>query len=129
MISIKEIRFHEENRYFRHLHTPYLVEFPPGPPAVGEEPVREINTKREQTGDLQLLSSTDCAKDRLQATTIGMTGNALIRRLWLQNPTLWIYQKLPDGRQLKVKVMFSRQFVHYWKQRSNLKKQVDLLDG
>ena len=57
--------FHEENRYFRHSDTDLLVEFPPGPLGVGEEPVKQIDKLQTKTGTLRLISPTDCVKDRL----------------------------------------------------------------
>ena len=57
--------FHEENRYFRHPDTTFLVEFPPGPLGVGEEPVKQIDEMKTSTGVLRLISPTDCVKDRL----------------------------------------------------------------
>ena len=35
-----EIGFYEEGRYFRHSDSQFFVEFPPGPLAIGEEPVK-----------------------------------------------------------------------------------------
>lgn len=57
--------FHEENRYFRHPDTHLLVEFPPGPLGVGEEPVKQIDEIQTGTGVLRIISPTDCVKDRL----------------------------------------------------------------
>jgi hypothetical protein len=57
--------FSEENRYFRHPDTKLLVEFPPGPLGVGEEPVKQIDEIATQTGVVRIISPTDCVKDRL----------------------------------------------------------------
>jgi hypothetical protein len=57
--------FREHNRYFRHADTQLIVEFPPGPLGVGEEPVKEIKEIRTETGKLRIISPTDCVKDRL----------------------------------------------------------------
>jgi len=50
-----------------HPDTPYIIEFPPGPLSVGAEPVRQIQELDYSTGRLELLSPTDCVKDRLAA--------------------------------------------------------------
>ncbi len=62
---MKSLGFHEENRYFRHPETDLLVEFPPGPLGVGEEPVKQIDEIRTGVGVLRVISPTDCVKDRL----------------------------------------------------------------
>jgi len=65
--ALAEISFTEENRYFINPQTPFFVEFPSGPLAIGDEPPSEISTLRFSTGNLRLLSPTDCVKDRLAA--------------------------------------------------------------
>jgi len=57
--------FSERGRHFTHPESDFLVEFPKGPPSVGEEPVKEIRERREATGILKITSPTDCVKDRL----------------------------------------------------------------
>jgi hypothetical protein len=59
--------FYEEGRYFRHRESQFFVEFPPGPLAIGEEPVKRIIEKKLSTGTLKIISPTDCVKDRLAA--------------------------------------------------------------
>jgi hypothetical protein len=61
------IGFGEKNRYFIHPGTNHIVEFPPGPLSVGEEPVKRINEMKFSTGILRIISATDCVKDRLAA--------------------------------------------------------------
>lgn len=65
--ALAEINFTEKNRYFVNPHTPFFIEFPSGPLAIGEEPPSEVSTLRFATGNLRLLSPTDCVKDRLAA--------------------------------------------------------------
>jgi hypothetical protein len=65
--AMKEIGFSEKNRYFIHPDTKHIVEFPPGPLSVGEEPVRRIDEIKFSTGILRVISPTDCVKDRLAA--------------------------------------------------------------
>ena len=43
MNALSQIGFYEENRYFKHKDSKYFIEFPKGPLAVGQEPVREPN--------------------------------------------------------------------------------------
>ena len=63
--AMSELGFAEDGRYFKHSDTDLFIEFPAGPPAVGEEPVKEICERVESTGTLKILSPTDCVKDRL----------------------------------------------------------------
>ena len=65
--ALEEIGFKENHRYFQHPETRLFLEFPPGPLAVGREPVKEVVQKRYSTGILRLISPTDCVKDRLAA--------------------------------------------------------------
>ena len=62
---MKSLGFHEQNRHFRHPDTDLLVEFPPGPLGVGEEPVKQIDELETEAGVLRIISPTDCVKDRL----------------------------------------------------------------
>jgi len=63
--TMKRLGFSEKGRYFKHPDTELIIEFPKGPPAVGEEPVKEIHERKEVTGILKIISPTDCVKDRL----------------------------------------------------------------
>ena len=65
--ALSEIGFYEENRYFKNPETDLLIEFPPGPLSVGDEPVKEVILLRFSTGELRIISPTDCVKDRLAA--------------------------------------------------------------
>lgn len=60
-----EIGFYEENRYFKSSETDIFLKFPPGPLYVGEEPIKDVITLNFPTGELRIISSTDCVKDRL----------------------------------------------------------------
>jgi len=62
-----EIGFMEEGRHFKHPDSEFIVEFPPGPLAVGTEPVKQVDEIKLSTGILQVISPTDCVKDRLAA--------------------------------------------------------------
>ncbi len=63
--TMEFLGFTEENRYFRHPDAELLVEFPPGPLGVGEEPVKQIDEISTETGVVRIISATDCVKDRL----------------------------------------------------------------
>lgn len=63
--AMLELGFLEERRYFTHPETAFLIDFPAGPLSIGEEPVRQVEELRFDTGSLRLLSPTDCVKDRL----------------------------------------------------------------
>ena len=65
--AMRAIGFREEGRHFTHPETDFFVEFPAGPLAVGEEPVKQIDEIALDTGILRLISATDCVKDRLAA--------------------------------------------------------------
>ena len=64
---LEEIGFYEKDRYFMHPDTELFVEFPPGPLAVGNEPITDIITIETEVGDLKIISPTESVKDRLAA--------------------------------------------------------------
>lgn len=64
---LERIGFRQEGRHFKHVDTPFLVEFLAPPLSIGEEPVKEIKEIRKGNKILKLLSPTDCVKDRLAA--------------------------------------------------------------
>jgi len=64
---LERIGFQEEGRHFKHVDTPFLVEFLPPPLSIGEEPIKNIREIRKGNKVLKLLSPTDCVKDRLAA--------------------------------------------------------------
>jgi hypothetical protein len=53
--------------FFKRSDCQYIIEFLPPPLAVGSEPVKQIITLKTRSGNLRLLSPTDCVKDRLAA--------------------------------------------------------------
>ena len=63
--AMEDIGFKESERHFEHPDSAYIVEFPPGPLAVGDQPITEIEEVPFETGTLRLISPTDCVKDRL----------------------------------------------------------------
>ena len=63
--AMNEMGFLKDGRHFIHSETKLFVEFPSGPPAVGEEMIKEILTKNLSTGVLKIISPTECIKDRL----------------------------------------------------------------
>ena len=63
--AMSALGFSEKNRYFTHPDTDFLIEFPPGPLGIGEEPVRQIDEISTSTGTVRIISPTDCVKDRL----------------------------------------------------------------
>jgi hypothetical protein len=65
--AMEEIGFREDGRYFTHPDTEFFIEFPAGPLAIGSEPIHQVVEKEFSTGKLELISPTDCVKDRLAA--------------------------------------------------------------
>ena len=63
--AMTKIGFVEQNRYFRHPDSDFIVEFPPGPPSVGDDLIDSVIRKKLSTGILKVISPTDCVKDRL----------------------------------------------------------------
>jgi hypothetical protein len=59
------IGFREDNRYFRHPETEFFVEFPLGPISIGAETVSRVDLVETPAGKFNIISPTDCVKDRL----------------------------------------------------------------
>lgn len=59
--------FVEVGKYFTFPETQFFIEFPPGPLTVGMESVKEVSEVKMETGNLRIISATDCVKDRLAA--------------------------------------------------------------
>lgn len=57
----------EKGRHFVHPKSKFFVEFPAGPLAIGEEPVKEIAERKTRSGMIRLLPPTECVMDRLAA--------------------------------------------------------------
>ncbi|MEA2029700.1 MAG: hypothetical protein U9N49_12095 [Campylobacterota bacterium] len=85
--EIKEVMialgFEEYNRYFRHIDTPYFIEFPRGPLSVGFKHITDTASKEYETGILKLLTPTDCIKDRLAAYFHWDDLQSLDQALWV----------------------------------------------
>lgn len=60
-----ELGFSESGGVYRHPSTPFPVEFPPGPLAIGDEIIRSFDTIRDANRVLHILTPTDCVRDRL----------------------------------------------------------------
>ena len=66
--AMRELGFRREaDRYWKHLHTRFWLEFPSGPVAIGKRIVTEFAERETDAGSLRLLSPTDCVMDRLAA--------------------------------------------------------------
>lgn len=60
-----ELGFVPTGRHFEHPDSDHIIEFPPGPLTLGDFVVENLNEIHYETGTLQVLSPTDCIKDRL----------------------------------------------------------------
>jgi hypothetical protein len=89
---LREIGFEEKKRYFVSEETEYFIEFPAGPLAVGNEPVKKLAELQFETGKLCLLSPTDCVKDRLSAFYHWGDRQCLQQAVWVaqMKPIDWI---------------------------------------
>lgn len=65
--KMTELGFTEEGKHFTHPDTPYTIEFPASPLAIGQELVKDISEIETVYGVLRLITPTDSVKDRLAA--------------------------------------------------------------
>lgn len=65
---LSDLGFRRDNqRYFVHEETEYVVEFPMGPVAVGGEIIRESERIETEVGSFKIITPTHCVMDRLAA--------------------------------------------------------------
>lgn len=64
---LEALGFRRKRDHYRHERSPFSVEFPPGPLAVGREILTEWRTDRVGDTVLHVLKPTDSCKDRLAA--------------------------------------------------------------
>ncbi len=65
--AMESLGFRLEAGRFAHPESDYFVEILPPPPSVGEEPIRKCVIRRRGRLRLEMLTPTDCVKDRLAA--------------------------------------------------------------
>jgi hypothetical protein len=67
--AISSLGFKRKGRTFSHSRTPYFVEFPSGPLAIGDELIRatQVGEMSTAAGTIRLLTPTQCVMDRLAA--------------------------------------------------------------
>lgn len=65
--ALEELGFKRTGRCFVHDNCRYLIDFVNPPISIGHESIHHFKTLKTDVGSLQLLTPTDCAKDRLAA--------------------------------------------------------------
>jgi hypothetical protein len=63
--ALAELGFESQGKHFAHPDCPYFIEFVSPPVAVGHEVVHKLGFLHTQFGQVELLTPTDCVKDRL----------------------------------------------------------------
>lgn len=63
--ALEPLGFRRTGRCFFHDNCPFLLDFVNPPISVGNESIRHFETMKTSFGSLQLLTPTDCVKDRL----------------------------------------------------------------
>ena len=81
-------REHKMKRYFVHDETSLFIEFPKGPLGVGDAPIKEIASRKSETGVLKLLTPTDCIKDRLAGYYFWDDEQNLEQAIWVASENI-----------------------------------------
>jgi len=55
------------SRLFENPKCRFIIDFPAPPVSIGDTPIRKFNSLKTRLGTIQLLTPTDCVKDRLAA--------------------------------------------------------------
>ena len=62
---MESLGFRSVGRHYEHPESEHIIEFPPGPLTLGDELIEVTNQLTFETGILDILTPTDCVKDRL----------------------------------------------------------------
>lgn len=82
--SLAKVGFKTSGRYFIHADSEFYVEFPSGPPAIGNEiPVKPEGRLKVKDVTIQLYSPTQCVMDRLAAWYHWRDRQSLIHAIWV----------------------------------------------
>ena len=63
--ALEKLGFTRTGRCFKHKQCPFLIDFVNPPISIGQESIQEFETLKTLFGNIQLLTPTDCVKDRL----------------------------------------------------------------
>lgn len=108
-----KLGFKRTGRCFAHENCPYIIDFVNPPIAIGNESIRQFQTLKTPTGSLQLLTPTDCVKDRLSSFFHWNDEQALEQAILvandqlidLKNITLWAKK---EGQEKKMKFFLKK---------------------
>lgn len=65
--ALIKIGFKRTGRCFSHVDCSYIIDFVNPPIAIGHESIHKFETIKSSVGTLQMLTPTDCVKDRLSS--------------------------------------------------------------
>jgi hypothetical protein len=83
-MALTEIGFKKEGRYFTHPQSALYVEFPSGPPAIGNEiPIKPEGRLKVKDTVIKMYSPTQCVMDRLAAWFHWNDRRSLIHAIWV----------------------------------------------
>jgi hypothetical protein len=63
--ALGELGYERAGDHFEHSKNPLILEFPPGPLAVGGDLIERWTTLRRSARKLRIITPTDCVRDRL----------------------------------------------------------------
>ena len=65
--ALESLGYSLQGQHYEHASNPFLLEFPPGPLAIGDELITQWPTLRERGRVLHVILATDSCRDRLAA--------------------------------------------------------------
>lgn len=82
--SLTKVGFKKSGRYYTHKDSDFYVEFPSGPPAIGNEvPVEPEGRIKVKDTTIHLYSPTQCVMDRLAAWFHWRDRQSLLQAIWV----------------------------------------------
>lgn len=108
-----KIGFKRTGRCFAREDCPYLIDFVNPPIAIGKESIRHFETLKTPTGSLQLLTPTDCVKDRLSSFFYWNDEQALAQAILVANDNIIDLSNIKrwakgEGHQEKLKIFLKK---------------------
>ncbi len=114
--SLAKVGFERDGRYFIHKDAQFYVEFPSGPPAIGNKvPIEPEGKIKINDVTIRLYSPTQCVMDRLAAWFHWNDRNSLLQAIWVAEKHPISIQKIKNWAKNENEPQKLEEFVEMFK--------------